>query len=225
MKLLIDDARLSEIQRLWDIYPVDGVTTNPTILARAGGKPYETLKAIRAFIGPEAELHVQVVAKTADGIVADGLRIVKELGRETYVKIPVNAEGLRATRLLTRLGVRVTATAIHTPMQAFLAAKNGAVYAAPYVNRIDNMGFDGVQAAKDIHDIYRKNGLEANVLAASFKNTRQALELCRYGVGAVTLAPEIMEDLARNAATEAAVENFTRVFEGLAGEGRTMADC
>ena len=82
-----------------------------------------------------------------------------------------------------------------------------------------------MQVARDIHEIFQNNGLNAQVLAASFKNTRQVLELCRYGVGAATLSPEIMDGLARNEAVNAAVDGFTRDFESLAGEGKTMSDC
>lgn len=225
MKLLIDDARLEQIRRLLDIYPVDGITTNPTILAKAGGKPFDVLKGIRALIGGDGELHVQVVARTAEGMVLDAQRIMAELGPHTYVKIPAVPEGFKAMRALGEMRIPTTATAIYTPMQAFLAAKSGAVWAAPYVNRIDNMGFDGVQATKDIHDVFRQNGLNAQVLAASFKNTRQVLELCAYGIGAATLSPEVLDGLAKNESVDAAVSAFTRDFEGLAGQGKTMADC
>ena len=128
-------------------------------------------------------------------------------------------------KLLKTEGFRFIGTAIYTPMQGFLAAKCGAEYVAPYVNRIDKMGFDGVQVSKDIHDAIVKNGLDSGLLAASFKNSQQVLELVKYGVKAVTAAPEVIEALVKNAAIDAAVDQFTKDFEGLVGEGRTMADC
>jgi len=221
MKLIIDDANLANIKRLYEYYPVDGVTTNPSILAKAGRAPFEVLKEIREFI-QEDELHVQTVATHAAGIVDDAHRIVRELGHDTFVKIPAVPEGFKAMKMLNALGIRVTATAIYTPMQAYLAGKCGAAYAAPYVNRIDNMGFNGVEVAKTIHDIYVKNGMSTQVLAASFKNSQQVLELCRYGVGAVTLMPDIMEGLVKNAAIDAAIDAFTKDFEGLTQAGATM---
>lgn len=222
MKLIIDDANLANIQRLYEYYPVDGVTTNPSILAKCGGEPMKVLKSIRDFIG-EDELHVQTVATVSAGIVEDAHRILKELGDDTYIKIPAVPEGFKAMKLLQAEGVRITATAIYTPMQAYLAGKSGAVYAAPYVNRIDNMGFNGVEVAKTIHDIYVKNGIPTQVLAASFKNSQQVLELCRYGVGAVTLMPDIMEGLTRNVAIDAAIAAFTKDFEGVTFPGATMS--
>lgn len=142
MKLIIDDANLDTIKGLYEYFPVDGVTTNPTILAKEGKNPYEVLMAIREFIGPDAELHVQVVGKNADLIYEEAHMIRKRLGNNTFIKVPVTREGLKAIKVLKKNGFPVTATAIYTHMQAFLAGKAGADYAAPYVNRIDNLGVD-----------------------------------------------------------------------------------
>ena len=225
MKLIIDDAHIDQIKKIYEYYPVDGVTTNPTILAKSGRQPYEVLKEIREFIGAEAELHVQVVAQEAAGMVEDAHRIVEELGQGTFVKIPAVPEGFKAMKALHGEGVKLTATAIYTPMQAFLAAKAGAAYAAPYINRIDNMGYNGVKVAKDIHDIFRNNGLKTEVLAASFKNSQQLLELCEYGVGASTVSPDVIFGLVKNTAITSAIDDFIADFEGLAGAGKTMKDC
>lgn len=225
MKLIIDDAHIEQIKEIYEFYPVDGVTTNPTILTKSGRKPYDVLKEIRQFIGVDAELHVQVIARKAEGMVEDAHRICKELGDNTYVKIPSIPEGFKAMKLLHKEGIRVTATAIYTPMQAFLAAKSGASYAAPYINRIDNMGYNGIKVAKDIHDIFRNNDLKAEVLAASFKNSQQLLELCEYGVGASTVSPDVILALVKNQAITSAVEAFIADFEKLTGPGKTMKDC
>lgn len=225
MKLIIDDANLELIKSVYEFYPIDGVTTNPSILAKSGRRPYEVLKEIRAFIGDEAELHVQVVAKDAKGMVEDAHRITEVLGSSTYVKIPSVPEGFKAMKALKKEGIRLTATAIYTPMQAFLAAKSGADYAAPYINRIDNMGYNGIQTAKDIHDIFRDNGLACEVLAASFKNSQQVLEPCKYGIGASTVAPDVIEGLVKNQAITSAIDDFIKDFEGLVGKGKTMSNC
>lgn len=224
MKLIIDDAHIEQIKKIYEYYPVDGVTTNPTILAASGRKPYDVLHEIRDFIGADAELHVQVVAKTADAMVEDAHRIQKELGANTYVKIPSVEEGFKAMRILKAEGANITATAIYTPMQAFLAAKAGAYYAAPYINRIDNMGYDGVSIAQHIHDIFRKNNLNAEVLAASFKNSQQMLDLAEYGVGAATASPDVIFALVKNEAITSAINVFIKDFEKLVGEGKTMKD-
>ena len=225
MKLIIDDAHIDQIRKIYEYYPVDGVTTNPTILAKSGRQPYEVLREIREFIGDEAELHVQVTARAAEGMVEDAHKIIKELGKSTFVKIPSVPEGFKAMMALHGEGVKLTATAIYTPMQAFLAAKAGADYAAPYINRIDNMGYNGIKVARDIHDIFRNNGFKTEVLAASFKNSQQLLELCEYGVGASTVSPEVIFNLVKNEAITSAIDDFIADFEGLVGEGKTMKDC
>lgn len=225
MKLIIDDAHMDQIKKIYEFYPVDGVTTNPSILAKSGRNPYEVLKEIRTFIGDEAELHVQAVAGTAEGMVEDAHRIVSELGQNTYVKIPSVPEGFKAMKVLKGEGISITATAIYTPLQAFLAGKCGASYAAPYINRIDNMGYNGIQVAKEIHDIFQKNNLDTEVLAASFKNSQQVLELCEYGIGAATIASDVIEGLVKNREITAAVDDFVKDFEKLTGEGKTMSNC
>lgn len=224
MKLLIDDARPDLIKEIRQYYPIDGVTTNPTILAKSGRPPYEVLKEIRALIGADADLHVQVIAGTVEGMVKDARRIQAELGKNTLIKIPSVPVGFSAMQILKAEGARVTATAVYTPMQAYLAAKSGADYVAPYINRIDNMGFDGIRVAKEIQDIFGNNGYKTQILAASFKNSQQVLELCKYGIGAATVSPEVIKAFVNNAAVDSAVEAFVKDFETLCGEGRTMAD-
>lgn len=225
MKLCIDHADVEAIRRIYEYYPIDGVSTNPTIIAKSGRQPYEVLKEIREIIGDDGELFVQVVADTAEGMVEDAYRIIEETGKTTLVKIPCVPEGFKAMKQLKKEGIRFIGTAIYTPMQAFLAAKCGAEYVAPYVNRIDNMGFDGIQVSKDIHDIMVNNNLECGLLAASFKNSQQVLELAKYGVKAATVAPDVIDGLVKNPAIGAAVDQFTKDFEKLVGAGKTMKDC
>ncbi|MCI8297405.1 MAG: hypothetical protein HFG22_16330 [Lachnospiraceae bacterium] len=114
MKFIIDNADIKKIQAIYDVFPVDGVTTNPTILAESGRQPFEVLKGIRAWIGAEAELHVQAVSRSTEGMIEDGHRIVKELGEGTYIKIPSIPAGFKAMRALKAEGLHVTATAIQT---------------------------------------------------------------------------------------------------------------
>ena len=222
MKLIIDDANIAQIHRLYGLYPIDGVTTNPSILAKQGRDPYEVLGTIREFLGPDGELHAQVISRCWEDMVKEALYIVERLGESTFVKVPTVPEGIRAIRELSMRGVHITATAIYTPMQAFMAAKAGADYVAPYVNRIDNLGSDGVAAVLEMQDILQNNGLKTEILAASFKNVRQVQALCRAGVGAATAPPEIIDALLKNACVEEAVDKFISDFENLCGQGRTM---
>ena len=225
MKFLIDDANIDRIKELYHYYPIDGVTTNPSILAKNGVAPYKALAEIREFIGNKAELHVQVVSRTAEEMIKEGRYIERIMGNNTYIKIPAIPDGLRAMRILSSEGYHITATAIYTPMQAYLAAKAGAEYAAPYVNRIDNLGNDGTATTKRIHDIYTRNNMSTRLLAAGFKNSQQVQELCEYGVRAVTLAPDVIDNLIKNANVISAVDAFVSDFESLCGPGKTMMNC
>lgn len=224
MKILIDNADLNEIKRIYEYYPVQGVTCNPTILKKTGRNPYDVLKEIREFIGEEADLHVQVISTKAEDMVVEAHKIQEVLGKNTYIKIPVVKEGLKAMKILKQEGANITGTAIYNQMQGYLAGLAGADYVAPYVNRIDNLGYNGVQVAKDIHDMLKQEGLSTQLLAASFKNSQQVLELAKYGLGASTIAPDVIDGLIKVDAAVLAVDAFTKDFEELCGTGKTMLD-
>lgn len=223
MKLIIDDANIEAIKELYEYYPIDGITTNPSILAKTGKAPYEVLTEIRNFIG-KTDLHVQTISLKAEDIVEEAHEIIKRLGKETFIKIPCVPEGFKAMKALHKEGIKVTGTSVYTPLQALLAAKSGADYVAVYVNRIDNMGFDGVEVTKKIQDIFDSYGIETGVIGASFKNSNQVLELAMYGISGCTCAPDVIKNFVNNAAIDAALINFTNDFEKVAGKGKTMKD-
>lgn len=222
MKLLVDYAGVDKIKELYEYFPLDGVTTNPTILAAAGRDPYDTLTEIRAFIGPDADLHAQVISTEAEAMVEEAHYMLERLGANTCIKIPVIREGLKAIKILTAEGVRVTATAIFTPSQAIVAAKAGAAFVAPYVNAIDNVGIDGMNVAKTIQETFENQGLETQVLAASFKNAYQVQELYAFGIPVITAVPDVLESLVKNDLSTARVNRFVGDFEKLCGAGQTM---
>lgn len=224
MKLIIDNADIHQIKTIYEYFPISGVTTNPTILTKTGRPAYEVLKEIRAFIGPEADLHAQVISSTAEKMIEEAIYIKQQLGDNTYVKIPVTREGLKAIKSLSKSHGHITATAVYTTMQAYLAGEAGADYVAPYVNRIDNLAQDGVQTVKDIQDIFRNNRMSTKILAASFKNTRQVIELIKYGIDSATAAPDIIEAFIKNDSVAAAVRAFTDDFSNAYGEGCTMLE-
>lgn len=224
MELYIDDANTAEIRRLIDLYPVDGVTTNPTIISRTGRDPVEVLKEIRSILGPDAVIFAQAVPTDAEGIIRDAHALLRLLGEHTVVKIPSIPEGFKAIRLLHREGIATCGTVVYTPMQAYLAAKAGADYVAPYVNRIDNMGFDGTEIVKKMQMILGLHHYETKILAASFKNSQQVLDLCAFGIRAVTCAPAVIDGFVKNAAIDAAVRDFQNDFRKSAPQGNSMAD-
>lgn len=227
MKLYIDDVRMEEIRALWDVFPVDGVTSNPTILKKGEKDPIEVLKEIRSFIGADKDLMTQVVSTTAEDMVKEAYVIVNAVGKKnTYVKLPTNAQGLKAIKILKEKDpeIKLCATAIYTVAQGFLAAQAGADLVAPYVNRIDNLGGDGLQVAKDIQDILKAYDLPCEVASASFKTTRQVIEMAKYGIGAAAIGVDVWKSFLKNQIVDAAVDTFNHDFEDLVGEGKTFLD-
>jgi len=212
MLILIDHANVDAIAQTLTYLPIDGVTTNPTILFREGKEPLEVLHQIKEILPDGAQLHVQIVSERADDMVAEARALRGEIGGNLFIKLPVTREGFAAIPRIVREGMQVTATGIHSSMQGFMAAKAGARYVAPYVNRMDNYGIDGVRVASEIHRTLRSYGLGADVLAASFKNSEQVLELVRQGVGAITAAPDVLAALIKNPATDAAIADQNRDF-------------
>lgn len=224
MKLLIDDANLDAIKDIVSLYSIDGVTTNPTILSKAGENPKDRLIKIRDLIGPDMDLHCQVVASKKEEMVDQAKKLVKLLGENTYIKIPSAGEGFKAMEELSKEGIKITATGIYSPLQGFLAAKAGAKYLAPYVNRIDNLGYDGLAVARKIQNILEANDFDAEILAASFKNSNQVLDFVERGVGALTLSPAVFKNLVNDRNVDFAIQTFEDDFGKILEDGQTFSD-
>lgn len=217
MRILLDTADLSAIRRLAEFFPLEGVTTNPTILAKEGGDLKKLLMEIRETIG-DLELHVQVTAPDYAGMIREAEAICNFLGKETFVKIPVTANGLRAIEELAQRDFLITATAILTPTQAMLAAEAGATYVAPYVGRCTRSGGDGIKLVKDIDQLFTYGECETAILAASFKTVDDILQVGLSGAEAATVSPELLEALIAHPTTDSSVvgfaEDWKRAFGG-----------
>ncbi|WP_026460511.1 transaldolase family protein [Schaalia suimastitidis] len=224
MLILIDDADPEAIEDTLSYLPVDGVTTNPTILARYGADPLATLKRIKEILPFGAQMHAQLVSTRTAEMLREAAALREALGENIYVKVPVTREGYAAMPMLKQRGFLITATGIHSAMQGFMAAKAGCRYIAPYVNRMDNFGISGVRVAEDMHKMLRAQGLDADVLAASFKNSEQVLELVRAGIGAITAHPDVLAHLVGNPATEMAIADQNNDFAKLVGGTLNWAD-
>lgn len=223
MKLIVDSADTIAIKKIMDYFPIRGVTTNPSIIAKSGRKPYEVLKEIRSIIG-DKDLHVQVVSTKAEDMIEEAKKITSELGKHTFIKIPVTFEGVKAIKDLTAKGFNCTGTAVYTLQQAFMAAEAGAKWIAPYVNRIENVYGDGIKAVCDMQDLLENNGYDTKIVGASFHRIDQITGLAGYGVAAATVSPDLLLSLLDNENVSGAVEKFTKDFENLCGNGSTMAN-
>lgn len=223
MIYILDTADLDAIRHCNEFYPLSGVTTNPSIIAKAKTDFWELVCDIRKLIGHDKMLHVQTTAEKAEDIVAEARLLHERLGGKFYIKIPIGEEGLRATMMLKKLGIGVTMTAIFTPAQALMAAMAGADFVAPYVNRLDNIMGDGVRVVSEIVEQFELYGLETKVLAASFKNAEQVHKCALAGCHSVTVTADIMKNLISHPMTDAAIEGFERDWRSVYGD-RKISD-
>lgn len=224
MLYILDTANLEAIRKAVDLYPLSGVTTNPTIISKENRDFLEILKDIRNVIGKETMLHVQVLGTTAEKIIEEAKYLNEKIGGNLYIKIPVTQQGMKAIKILKKQGFKITATAIFTSQQALMAAVCGADFVAPYVNRIDNISGNGVQVVKNIVEEMKLYNLHTKVLAASFKNVQQVHELSSIGVHSVTVNPEIMDKMLEHPLTEWSVNQFIKDWERVYGEGKLTKD-
>lgn len=221
MLYILDTADLTAIQHANEFYPLAGVTTNPSIVAKEKTEFWGLLKSIREIIGADKMLHVQTVQKTAEGMVEEAKRLIDVIGGKLFVKIPIGEEGLKATMMIKaqKLPIGVTMTAIFTPEQALMAASAGADFVAPYVNRLDNILGDGCRVVAEIVELLETHGMtDCKVLAASFKNAQQVHECALSGCQSVTVALDILKALISHPMTDAAVAGFDRDWQGTYGD-------
>ncbi len=223
MLYILDTADLSAIKHCNEFYPLDGVTTNPSIVAKEKTDFWKLVKDIRAIIGDDKMLHVQTTQTKAEKIVEEAKEIVSQLGKNTYVKIPIGEEGLKAAKMLKEIGIGVTMTAIFTPAQALISAKAGAAFVAPYVNRLDNIIGDGTQVVAEIVNQFYLYDLDCKVLAASFKNAEQVHKCSSAGCHSVTVSADILKSVISHPMTDAAVTGFESDWKSVYGN-KTILD-
>lgn len=216
-ELYLDTANVSEIQALSRILPTAGVTTNPSIMAAEGRGLKELLPALVDILGVNARFHVQVISAQLDNIIEEA-RQLNDMPFDIVVKIPAHANGLAAIKQLKRENIPVLATAIYNVQQGIMAAFHGADYLAPYVNRIDNQGFDGIGVVADLQELIERYELKTKLLVASFKNVQQVLSVLRLGVGAVTLPADIARQMISTPATDLASKQFEHDWHACFGD-------
>lgn len=222
MLYIIDSARIELIKKCAEFYPIDGVTTNPTIISKEKTDFIKLIKEIRSIIGPDKMFHVQTTSVDCNDIVEEGLRLRDLMGENFYLKIPVSPEGLKATMKLKEQGVGITMTAIFTQQQALIGAKAGADFVAPYVNRLDNIVSDGVHVVSEIVNLFKVHNIDSKVLAASFKTAEQVHKIAMVGTQAITINPELFEQLVYHPLTLYAVDDFEADWASVYGNQKII---
>lgn len=210
MKIFLDTASLKEIREGAALGVVDGVTTNPSLLAKEGGDPEEILLEIcKTIDGP---ISAEVVATDVEGMVREG-RHWAGLHKNIVVKCPCTAEGLKATKILAGEGKRVNVTLVFSPTQALLAAKAGARFVSPFVGRLDDISTPGMELVADIVQIFRNYGFECQVLAASLRHPMHVVEAAKVGAHVGTMPYSVFGALLKHPLTDIGLRRFLEDWE------------
>ena len=206
MKIFIDTANLNEIKKAKGLGLVDGVTTNPTLLAKEGEKTETLIRKIWEEVrGP---VNVEVIGTTCDAMVKEA-REMAAWGDEIVIKIPITLEGLKAVRILSEEKIRTNVTLVFSPSQAVLAAKAGATYVCPFLGRLDDIGFNGLDLIQQIRGIYvNYEEIHTRIVVASIRNPIHVIEAGLMGAEIVTIPPAVMEQMAKHPLTDKGIAQF-----------------
>ena len=210
MKLFVDTGNLKEIEALAALGILDGVTTNPSLMAKEGGDYRQILKQICQTVkGP---VSAEVVATDTAGMIKEG-RDLAAIDEHIVVKVPFTKEGVKACRALSSEGKRVNVTLIFSAAQAWLAAKAGASYVSPFVGRLDDIGATGMNLVREIVDIFDNTEYATEVLVASVRNPIHIIEAARMGADVVTVPPAVIEQSFKHPLTDIGLEKFLKDWE------------
>lgn len=207
MELYLDTANVAEVERLARVFPIAGVTTNPSIIAASKEPIWDVLPRLQRAIGAGGILFAQTMSRDAQGMVNEAKRL-RSAVPGIVVKIPVTSEGLAAIKLLKKEGIATLGTAVYSASQGLLAALAGAKYVALYVNRVDAQGGDGIRMVQELQMLLNLHAPESKVLAASFKTPRQALDCLLAGCEAITLPLDVAQQMLNTPAVESAIAQF-----------------
>lgn len=205
MKLFIDSADIQEIQEAKEMGVLDGVTTNPSLVAKTGRSFDEVAREIVELV--DGPVSLEVLSTDHDGMIREAEELMK-YGDNVVIKIPMILEGLKATKTLADRGIKVNNTLCFSPMQALLAAKAGAAYVSPFVGRLDDISYDGMDLIESIVDIYTNYMFETEVLVASVRNPIHLLDAARIGADVATIPFNVIKQLMKHPLTDIGLAKF-----------------
>lgn len=215
MQIFLDTADVSEISSRLEAGLVDGVTTNPSLIVKAGADIFEAITQICALV--DGPISAEVVATQAEGMIEEGKKL-RAIAENVVVKLPLTAQGLIACRALTDEGIPTNVTLCFSVNQALLAAKAGATFVSPFVGRIEDMGGDGIGLLEDIRRVYDQYGYMTQILAASLRSIAHVEACAMVGCDAATIPPQIFDGLVKHPLTDKGLEAFLKDW---AKTGRT----
>ena len=214
MKFFIDTANVEEIKKGLEMGLVDGVTTNPTLLAREKRNPEETIREILSLVpGP---VNLEVLSTQAKEMVEEAGRLAS-LGDQVVVKIPMTEEGMKAVKILSAQKIRTNVTLVFQPLQALIAAKAGAGYVSPFVGRLDDISAPGMEVVEQIIAIYTNYGFETEIIVASVRNPLHVLHAAMMGADIATIPFTVLKQLMSHPLTDIGIERFLKDYGTLKG--------
>lgn len=212
MKLFIDTADLNEIKELasWGI--LDGVTTNPTLLAKSGRSFQEVIDEIFDLV--DGPISLEVLSEKADDMIKEAKQIISKISQKyrknVAIKIPMTPEGLKAVKALSKEGIKTNVTLIFSANQALLAAKAGATFVSPFIGRLDDNGQEGMQLIEEIMDIFCNYDIETEVIVASIRHPIHVIEAARLGADIATVPPDVIRKMTKHPLTDAGIQSFLK---------------
>jgi transaldolase len=219
MKFFIDTANLDEIKEAYDLGVLDGVTTNPSLMAKEGITGQENIiahyKAICGIV--DDKVSAEVIATDYDGIIKEGLALAK-LDDKIVVKVPMIREGVKAIKYFSNEGIRTNCTLVFSAGQAILAAKAGATYLSPFIGRLDDISYDGLELIEQIVHIYQTYGFATEVLAASIRHTMHLIKCAELGADVVTCPLKVITGLLKHPLTDSGLAQFLADHAKAAGK-------
>jgi len=211
MKFFIDTADVNEIHAAHDLGLVDGVTTNPSLIAKSGRDFQEVIAEISGIV--EGPISAEVIAQDAEGMIREGQELAKINPRNIVIKVPMTEEGLKATRIFSREGIKTNVTLAFSPLQALLAAKAGASYVSPFVGRLDDIGHDGMEGVEQIRTIFDNYGYTTEIIVASVRSPMHVLNAAMIGADICTIPYGVIQQLAKHPLTAIGLEKFLADWE------------
>jgi transaldolase len=210
MEFFIDTAEIAQIKKYYNLGIVDGVTTNPTLIAKCGRRFEDVVKEITEVVkGP---ISVEAVSTTADELVAEAKKLAA-YGEHIVVKIPMTAEGLKAVKVLSKIGIKTNVTLVFSSNQALLAAKAGATYVSVFVGRLDDRGQDGMEVIGEVMQILENYDLATKLIVASIRHPRHVTDSALLGAHIATIPPDIIEKMLTHPLTDDGLRIFAKDWE------------
>ena len=212
MKLFIDTANINEIREANSLGIVDGVTTNPSLIAKEGKDFISVVKEICSIV--DGPISAEVISLKADEIVKEA-RVLAKIHKNIVVKIPLIAEGLKATKILSKEGIKTNLTLCFSPTQALLAAKAGATYVSPFIGRLDDISTVGMELIRDIKTIFKNYGFKTEIIVASVRNPIHVLDAAKIGADIATVPYATLMALIKHPLTDIGIQRFLKDWESV----------